>query len=193
MEDSANDLQSRRAIGPARIHASASPPSAKTRASRWSWQLPTSTEPGCVRSGRPMIGGGLPLLVAAASGQVVVKTLVSDGAYRKRPRLSSNLNPEFAGRTRSTAQSPVAAGRQYIVVVGIRVSMHLYIFSKCGNLAPKPNLICRRKLGRTHASLSLAAPPLFSTDFIVGAQCSRSCHRRSRSATCSGRSRCLQR
>jgi hypothetical protein len=42
----------------------------------------------------PMIGGGLPLLVAAASGQVVVKTLVSDGAYRKHPeilRMASRL------------------------------------------------------------------------------------------------------
>lgn len=34
-----------------------------------------------------MIGGGLPLLVAAASGHIVVKTLVSSGAYRKHPEV----------------------------------------------------------------------------------------------------------
>ena len=35
----------------------------------------------------PMIDGGLPLLVAAASGQIVIKTLVSGGGYRKHPEV----------------------------------------------------------------------------------------------------------
>ncbi len=42
----------------------------------------------------PMIGGGLPILVAAATGQSVIKTLVSSGAYRKRPdvlRMASRI------------------------------------------------------------------------------------------------------